>query len=94
MKKYPLDPWGIDQYLYAVEDSAWKLIDKYEYPFNRSCIAAPLRWWISTGRSSASWLKTLLSVRPDVIARRLLQGGSDQEIMERVNKLIAERMGK
>ena len=91
MKKYPLSPFGIDQYLYAVEDSAYKLSDRYDYPFPVSVVAAPLRWYIATGRASGSWLRSLLSIRPDVIARRLLQGGTDMEVIDRINQLIDTR---
>ena len=94
MKKYPLDPYGIDQYLYAVEDSAVKLSYRYDYPFRMTAVVAPLRWYIATGRASAAWLRTLLSIRPDVIARRLLQGGTDLEIMDRINQVIEKKSGE
>lgn len=92
MKKYPLDPWGIDNYLYAVEDSICKQYDRFDYPFMLCYAIAPLRWYIESGRASAAWLKILLSIRPDVVARRLLQGGTDLEVMDRVNTLVNSRM--
>lgn len=84
MKKYSLNPCGIDRYLYAVEDSILRQWNKFDYPFPPSVCIAPLRWWISTGRASAATLKTLLSIRPDVIARCLLKGGTDCEVLQRV----------
>ena len=91
MKKYPLDPFGIDQYLYAVEDSVLNQFDRFDYPVLPSAAVAPLRWYIATGRASSAWLKSLLSIRPDAIARRLLQGGADQEVIDRINTLIDSR---
>ena len=30
MKKYPFDCYGIDQYIYAVNDSAWRMLNKQD----------------------------------------------------------------
>ena len=94
MKKYSLSPFGIDQYLYAVEDSAWKIINRTEvsprfegWPLTASPVA-PLRWYISTGRIPTPFLKTLLTVRPDVIARLLLKGGTDDDIIARIRSKL------
>ena len=89
--KYPFCAWGIDQYLYAVDDSAQKMINRrdldnfhfVQWPFSASPVA-PLRWYVSTGRMPTPSLKTLLSVRPDVIARLLLKGGTDEEVVSRI----------
>lgn len=92
MSKYTLDPFGIDNYLYAVEDSCIKQFSRYDYPYSIQNAVSPLRWYIATGRASAAWLRVLLSIRPDVIARRLLQGGTDQEVIERIQSLITAKM--
>lgn len=89
--KYSISPFGIDQYLYAVEDSAYKILDRKgktdfsfpEWPSSASPVA-PLRWHIAAGRMPTPSLKALLTVRPDVIARLLLQGGTDDEVVSRI----------
>lgn len=91
MKRYPLDPFGIDCYLYDVEDSCIRQSSRFDYPFRPSAAVAPLRWYIATGRASAGWIRILLSIRPDVIARRLLQGGTDLEVMDRINNYLHTR---
>lgn len=90
--KYSLSPFGIDMFLYAVEHSILKQRDRYNYPFSTYAAIAPLRRHIATGRASAAWLQSLLSIRPDVIARRLLQGGSDDDAIARVRALVESRM--
>ena len=94
MKKYPFCAFGIDEYIYAVHDSAWRLHFNHQdkYPFIQSYPEAPLRWWIYTGRASGVQISTLLAIRPDVIARLCLQGGSDQEIVDRIRTRINQRM--
>ena len=84
MSKYTLDPVGIDRYLYAVADSILRQWERFNYPFLPSNCIAPLRWLIATGRMGAATLRTLLSIRPDIIARCLLKGGSDDEVIDRI----------
>ena len=89
MKKYPVDPYGIDQYLYDVNDSAWKLIDRSGrgWCFGTEPVAA-LKRYIVFGRATAPFLEKLLSVRPDCIARILVGGGSEQDVMTMIKKRI------
>ena len=89
MKPYPFDAYGIDQYLYAVNDSAWRILNKADRPwvFGTEPVY-PLRWYVATGRASAPFMKSMLTIRPDVIARLLLKGGSDQEVMDRIKAKV------
>ena len=93
MKKYPFSAWGFDQYMFAVNDMAWKLIDQcnIDWPFATQPVY-PINWYCSTGRASAQFIKALLDIRPDVIARRLVHPGSDDEVLSRIIPLVQKRM--
>ena len=89
MKKYPFDCYGIDQYIYAVNDSAWRMLNKQDrqWMFGTEPVY-PLNWYISSGRASTPFIKLLLTVRPDIIARIMIKGGSDQEIVQKIKDRI------
>lgn len=89
MKKYPFDCYGIDQYIYAVNDSAWKILNKEDRAWHFGTEPVyPLNWYISSGRAPTPFIKRLLTVRPDVIARILIKGGTDLEIVDRIKSRI------
>lgn len=48
----------------------------------------PLKWYVSTGRASAEFLRTLFTAKPFMVARKLHQGGSYDQVLERVKKYI------
>ncbi len=48
----------------------------------------PLVWYITTGRAPTSFLKALLEKKPYLVARRLHQGGSHQEVVYRLCKFL------
>ena len=48
----------------------------------------PLQWYVYTGRASPNFLKLLLNAKPFMIARKLHEGGSDQEIIERIKHYL------
>lgn len=54
---------------------------------------APLTWYIETGRDSADFLRALLSCKPFMIARKLHEGGSYEEVMRRVKEYISNATG-
>lgn len=89
MKKYPFDCYGIDQYLQAVNNAAWRILNKEDrqWFFGTEPVYS-LNWYISSGRAPSSFIRKLLSIRPDVIARVLLKGGSDQEAVANIKKRI------
>ena len=74
----------IDDHLYQV----------YRYLMIRYGISSadrmidPLRWWIQTGRASVPFLHRFLDTQPYMIGRRLAKGGSVQEAVDRVRKLL------
>lgn len=51
----------------------------------------PLKWYIGTGRASCPYLIALLNAKPYMIARKLHQGGSVQEVLDRVSEYIGWR---
>lgn len=44
----------------------------------------PLTWYISTGRASRDFLGKLIEAKPYMIGRKLHQGGSYEEAIDRV----------
>ena len=51
-------------------------------------VVSPLWWYIDTGRASADFLGRLVRVKPYVIGRLLMKGGSDAEVIERVEARV------
>ena len=49
---------------------------------------APLHWYISTGRASMQFLHALLDAKPFMVARKLHEGGSDQEVIGRILRYL------
>ena len=45
---------------------------------------APLRWYIDTGRASNDFIKACAMAKPFMIGRKLHQGGSYQEVVQRI----------
>ena len=74
----------IDDYLYRIES--------YLTQHHGSSIAYldidPLRWYIRTGRASTQFLGLLLQKKPYMIARKLHDGGSTDEAVQRIKDYI------
>lgn len=49
---------------------------------------SPLFRYINTGRASLDFLQRLNHAKPFMVARKLHQGGSDDEIIKRVQKYL------
>jgi hypothetical protein len=49
---------------------------------------APLAWYINTGRASTDFIKLLSQAKPFMVARRLHDGGSYDEVIRRVKRYI------
>ena len=49
---------------------------------------APLTWYINSGRASCDFLRMVLTAKPFMIARKLHQGGSYSEAMDRIKNYI------
>ena len=48
----------------------------------------PLRWYIFTGRCSISFLRAVINAKPFMIARKLHEGGSTEEAIDRVRRYL------
>ena len=51
-------------------------------------MVSPLWHYIFSGRASADFCHRVLRIRPFMIARRIREGGSDDEIIDRIKKLV------
>lgn len=54
-------------------------------------IAEPLRWYLFTGRASASFVKAMYEVKPYVMARLLVNGystGSHDDVVAAIKKKV------
>lgn len=88
-KPVSIDYISVDNYLWEVRR---RLMHKYGT--NESYIdVAPLAWYIGTGRASTDFLRALLSCKPFMIARKLHEGGSYEEVIRRVNEYISNATG-
>lgn len=69
--------WTIQKYLmerYGV-DASYREID-------------PLRWYVDTGRASADFIKRVFNAKSFMIARKLHEGGSYDEVIQRIKDYI------
>lgn len=75
----------------AIECGLWHiqrhLIEKYGIDTAERDMY-PLQWYISTGRASMAFLHQLFNAKPFMVARKLHQGGSIEETVDRVKKYI------
>lgn len=76
----------------TIETMLWhiqrELMDRYGVDASNREIS-PLKWYINTGRASTEFLHKLYAYgKPFMVARRLHQGGTDEEIIKRIQKLI------
>ena len=75
----------------TIEDGLFKvqlhLAKKYGWPQSETDVY-PLSWYVSTGRASTEFLRSLLEAKPYMIARKLHEGGSVQEAVERVKQYL------
>lgn len=74
--------WSIQRYLMGKYGVAASEIE-----------TAPLNHYVYSGRASAYFLRHLLAAKPYMIARKLHEGGSDDEIIMRVKNYLANHTG-
>ena len=81
---YSINADGLDRYLWDVRVETIRVLGT-----DRGCnVMYPLTYYISTGRASVEFLHKLISKSPVVIARILMAGGSDDQIISRIKKSI------
>lgn len=49
---------------------------------------APLAWYIGTGRASVDFIRAILTGKPFMIARKLHEGGTYDEVIQRVKDYL------
>lgn len=78
--------YNMENYCYEV---ARLIREKSDITIDRSHnMIYPLWHYIVSGRASTDFCKALMKTKPYMVARRIAQGGSDDEIMERIKKLV------
>lgn len=85
MTKYTFSESGIRFYLEDVFWSAWRMCGS---ECKARSTTNAISWYINTGRAPTPFIREMLKHRPSTIARRCLVGGSDDEIIARVKKLV------
>ena len=68
-------------------DNMYLQIERYLWRYGvdqASRDLAPLRWYIDTGRASNDFIKACAMAKPFMIGRKLHQGGSYQEVVQRI----------
>lgn len=76
----------VDSFILSVDEY---LVRKYGYRTAENDIA-PLLWYIRTGRASVNFLGCLTSREAYLIAKRLHEGGSYDEVIDRIKKYLTE----
>lgn len=75
----------------AIETGLWHieryLMDKYGGQ-QASVDCAPLKWYINTGRAPLDFIRLVLNAKPFMIGRKLHEGGSYEDAINRVAKYI------
>lgn len=81
----------------TIQDGLWEiercLMQRYGVDTARRDMY-PLSWYVNTGRASAAYLRKLLSCKPYMVARKLHQGGSVDEVLTRVKDYIEEQTAR
>lgn len=49
---------------------------------------APLAWYIETGRANVEFIRAVLTAKPFMIGRKLHEGGTYDEVIQRVKDYI------
>ena len=74
-----------------IDSTVWhikkSIMDKYGY-YQADADIAPLRWYINSGRATLEFLHKLVEAKPFMIGRKLHEGGSYEEAIERVCKYL------
>jgi hypothetical protein len=74
----------IESFLWDIE---WFLMEHYGTDTAKREIA-PLRWYISTGRASTPCIRRMMEAKRFMLARKLHEGGSDDEVIRRILKYV------
>ena len=75
---------SVEEYLMSVRYRLW---DKFGIDLSAQ-YAAPLNWYCLTGRADSVFLRLLLSAKPFMVARKLQEGGSYAEAIDRLKAYL------
>ena len=79
-----ISPLTVDTAIWQIE--RWLMT---RYGNNQASIDVdPLRWYCNTCRASTDFLHALVNAKPYMVARRLHQGGSCREAIDRVRAYL------
>lgn len=76
-----------------VETAMWRIqmdmVRRYGLSIDRAAqLMSPLHWYVRTGRATPDFLQRMIICKPFKISRRLVQEGSDEEIIKQIKKCI------
>lgn len=78
--------WAVDSGLYQITLAMMRTqgvsLD------DANMLMSPLYWYWGTGRASCDFLRKLLTAKPYMIARKVYQGGTNEEVIKRVKEYI------
>ena len=75
----------------TIDDKLWEVQKYMMHKYGCDTAAreiAPLRWYIETSRASVIFLHALLEAKSFMIARKLHEGGSYDETIERIREYM------
>ena len=75
---------SVDECLWQIK---FRLMGKYGCDQADTDIA-PLSWYVGTGRATCDFLRLLVSAKPFMVARKLHEGGTYSEALERVKQYL------
>lgn len=86
MKEFslPINKGTIDTGLWHIQRH---LIEKYGTDQSYRDME-PISWYINSGRASIEFIRLLLGAKPYMVARKMHQGGSTQEVIARIKRYI------
>lgn len=87
-KTVSISYWAVDDGLYQIKKALMRT--KGLCLDDASIIMAPLYWYVGTGRASLDFLRALLNAKPYMIARKLYEGGADEEVIQRIRAYLQE----
>ena len=88
MKTVSISYSAVDEGLYQIKKAMMRT--KEISLDDASIIMCPLYWYVGTGRASCDFLRKMLTVKPYMIARKLYEGGTDEEVIERIKDYLGE----
>lgn len=84
LKPIAINRTSIETCLWAIQRN---LMQRYGVDQSAQDIA-PLSWYIGTGRATVDFIRLVMTAKPFMIARKLHEGGTYDEVVQRVKHYI------